>query len=234
MSDDVFLNEGCYTFLSVKGWNYARGTPLLRLQAHRQSTHRCRDGSLRVRPPVSVEVWWQAPLASAIASRRRSASATTRSIKPKLAASFDVEQRPVRINSIAAFRPTLRGKAPNTVEGWHDPDINLGLRECSGLRRKRDVSRFRQFASPAERNSIYRRDNRLGVGFHAPGHLMARAHEVHNGVRWSSLHVFLKRRDVGSSTERSSSSRYHNNNANGRVEFDAIETHSLCQRSIRC
>ena len=48
--------------------------------------------------------------ASAIASRRRSASATTRLIKPKLAASFDVNTRPVRINSIAAFRPTLRGK----------------------------------------------------------------------------------------------------------------------------
>jgi hypothetical protein len=51
---------------------------------------------------------------------------------------------------------------------------------------------------------------------------MARAHEVHNGIRWSSSHMFLKRRDVGSSTERSASSRYHND-PNGRVEFDAIQ-----------
>jgi hypothetical protein len=34
--------------------------------------------------------------------------------------------------------------------------------------------------------------------------------------------MFLKRRDVGSSTERSSSSRYHNG-ANGRVAFAAIQ-----------
>jgi len=51
---------------------------------------------------------------------------------------------------------------------------------------------------------------------------MARAHEVHDGIRWPSLHMFLKRRDVGSSTERSASSRYHND-PNGRVEFDAIQ-----------
>jgi len=51
---------------------------------------------------------------------------------------------------------------------------------------------------------------------------MARAHEVRDGICWSSLHVFLKRRDVGSSAERSPSPRYHNG-ANGRVELDAIQ-----------
>ncbi|CDQ11729.1 hypothetical protein AFERRI_590003 [Acidithiobacillus ferrivorans] len=51
---------------------------------------------------------------------------------------------------------------------------------------------------------------------------MTRAHKVHNGIRWASLHMFMKRRYVGSSTERSSSARYHDD-ANGRVEFDAIQ-----------
>jgi len=51
---------------------------------------------------------------------------------------------------------------------------------------------------------------------------MARAHEVHNGIGWTSSHMFLKRRYVGPSTERSSGSRY-DDDANGRVEFDAIQ-----------
>ena len=34
--------------------------------------------------------------------------------------------------------------------------------EGSARRRKRDVRGFGQFASPAERDSIYRRDNRQG------------------------------------------------------------------------
>ena len=51
---------------------------------------------------------------------------------------------------------------------------------------------------------------------------MARPHEVHNGVRRPGLHVFLKRRDVGSRAECPSGAG-DDDDANRRIEFDAVQ-----------
>jgi hypothetical protein len=180
-----------------EGWTMRANGRLFDPQDHRQSTRPCRDGRCDVRPPVSVGVWWRASFASAIASSENSVSATTRLIKPRLAASFEVTNtRPVKINSIAAFRPTLRGKRcvppkvgmiPILISAFAKVALAAASAMC-----------WISVSSHPPPNAIPfdRRDNRLWEGFPRGGHLMARAHEVYDGICWSSLHMFLKPRDV--------------------------------------
>jgi hypothetical protein len=77
--------------------------------------------------------------ASATASPSSSEPGTVRLIKPRRSASLASNVLPVRINSMAALRPTVPRQSLGAAERGNDPDVHLCLGEGIVLRRKGDV-----------------------------------------------------------------------------------------------
>jgi hypothetical protein len=94
------------------------------------------------------------------------------------------------------------------------------------------MRRLHQLASAAEGQAIDCRNDRLWKRLDAPSHLMAWPHEMHNGLRRTSLKVALKPRDIGPGAEGAPSAGNHNYPYPG-IEFNLIQgVHNRCEQLI--
>ena len=129
---------------------------------------------------------------------KRSELGTTRLIKPRRAASVASNVRPVKISSMAAFRPTLRGNR------WVPPKVGMIPILTSALEKEAVAAASAMWVAstsshpPPNANPFTAAIIGLGKDFDAPSHLMTRAHEVRDCLCRASPHVALECRYISS------------------------------------
>src|SRR5271166_5460467 len=165
--------------------------------------------------------------ASATASPSSSEPGTVRLIKPRRSASLASNVLPVRINSMAALRPTFRGNR------WVPPNVGMIPMFISALEKEAfSAARAMWMAStsshpPPNAKSIDCGNDRFGERFDAPGHLVTGSHKVHHGLGRTGLQVSLERCDIGPGAESATHSATHsceNNRPDGALQFDAVQS----------